>query len=265
MKSKEAEQFGELSDLYEDMFEWPFRKHFEAPTVQKIVGNPQNLSIIDFGCGGGGYTRKFKKLGAKHITGYEPTDGMRDDASKRAEQEQLDINYVSELTPKLAGQFDVLLSIYVLPYATSPTQLDAMCTEMASLIRPSGRFIAVTINPDINPAPEYYERYGLRFMPSDPDKSHYSDCSRLTLDLNYRGYEGSVYAWYWGKASIENALNNAGIHSIVWHRLKALEFKSDLDIPGDLRPYHDWPHAIVIEGKKQANSAHIDEGDITRP
>ncbi|WP_334043417.1 class I SAM-dependent methyltransferase [Burkholderia ambifaria] len=250
MKSKEAEQFGVLSELYEDMFEWPFRKHFEAPTVRDVVGDPRNLSIIDFGCGGGGYTRLFKKLGAARIVGYEPTDGMRDEARTRAKHEHLDIDYVSKLAPDIVSQFDILLSIYVLPYATDLFQLDAMCAEMASLIRPGGRFIAVTINPDINPVPEYYERYGLRFTPSDPDKPEYADCSRLKLDLNHRGYEGSVYAWYWKKASIEKALNQAGIHSIVWHRLKALEFAHDCEIPNDLRAYDDWPHAIVIEGMR---------------
>lgn len=245
MKSVEAEQFATLFNLYEDMFEWPFRKYFEAPTVQNVVGDPRNSTIIDFGCGGGGYTRIFKKLGAPRVVGYEPTDGMRQNAQHRADQERLDIEYVSVLRPDLIGQFDILLSIYVLPYATNTEQLDAMCAEMASLIRPGGRFVAVTINPDIHPNPEYYERYGLRFTPSDPDKQSYEDCSRLTLDLNYRGYEGSVYAWYWKKASIEKALNNAGIRSIAWHRLTSSDGDRD-----DLRAYRDWPHAIVIEGQK---------------
>ena len=245
MKSTEAEQFGALSDLYEDMFEWPFRKYFEAPAVQNVIGDPRNSAIIDFGCGGGGYTRIFKKLGAPRVVGYEPTDGMRDDARQRADQECLDIEYVSELTPDLVGQFDILLSIYVLPYATDTAHLDAMCAEMASLIRPGGRFVAVTINPDIHPTPAYYEQYGLRFTPSDPNKPDYADCSRLTLDLNHRGYQGSVYAWYWKAASIKKALNGAGIDSINWHRLTSSEPKRD-----DLRDYEEWPHAIVIEGKK---------------
>ncbi len=247
-ESTPAEQFSQLADLYEDMFEWEFRKFFEVPTVFNVIGKPTEKSFIDFGCGGGGYTRLLKKHGAAYITGYEPTAGMRDYARTQASQENLDINYISSIREHTKIKYDTLLSIYVLPYASTVALLDAMCGEMASLIRPGGRIVAVTINPDINRNPEYYVPYGLKFTPDDASKSDYEDCSRLRLDLNHRGYTGSVHAWYWKRSSIEQSLKRAGIHSINWHHLRATAFNASTPMPEALIAYSDHPHAIVIEG-----------------
>lgn len=251
MKSEAAEQFDKLASLYEDMFTWPFRHYFEAPTVLEVVGDLKGGSVLDFGSGGGGYTRLLKERGAGEVVGYEPTAGMCDYARRRAAKEGVDVRYVTELAPELTARFDLLLSIYVIPYATNPAELDAMCAEMAAPIRPGGRFVAVTINPEFYPAPEYYERYGLRFTPDDPQKAPYSNCSRLRLDLNYHGYTGSVHAWYWKRPAIEQALNRAGIGSVRWHELRAPAYPNIADMPEELRPYQQRPHAVVIEGKRQ--------------
>ncbi|SIT49233.1 putative Methyltransferase type 12 [Paraburkholderia ribeironis] len=253
MTNEAAQQFDQLASLYEDMFTWSFRKHFEVPTALRVAGDVRNLTIMDFGCGGGGYTRLLKKGGAKQVVGYEPTPGMRDYALKQARQNGLlDVSYISDLSalPRdLAGKFDLLLSIYVLPYATGKEKLDAMCAEKASLIRPGGRFVAVTINPDLHPDSQYYKRYGLSFSPDDPKKESYGDGSRLRLELDYHGYTGSVHAWYWKHHSVEQALEQANIHSICWHRLEMQpNHRKRRNVPDDLRPYQDQPHAIVIEG-----------------
>lgn len=132
MTKKAAAQFDELSAVYESMARWPFRRDIEIPSVMSLIGELHNLDVLDFGCGTGMYSRRLKARDARRVVGYDLADGMLNYARRRAETEKFDIDFISELEPGLTGQFDVVLGVYVLPYAKTREELHAMCADMVS-------------------------------------------------------------------------------------------------------------------------------------
>lgn len=249
MSKEVAAQFDELAALYEDMASWPFRRDIETPSVVAALGDVRGLDVLDFGCGSGLYSRLLKRSGARSVVGYDLADGMLGYARRRAEKEGLDIEFVSELQPRFAGRFDVVLSVYVLPYATSVGELGQMCGELAGLLRPGGRLVALPIHPDYQPDPDYYQSYGFRLVPDDDnDRPARSDGARIRLELCHGRYQASVHAWYWSRAALEAALREAGMTDLVWR---------DPSTAADpaaaaplLRAYLDRPHAALILARK---------------
>lgn len=247
MSKQAAAQFDELATLYEDMAEWPFRRDIEIPSVLAAVGDVRGLDVLDFGCGSGMYARWLKRRGARSMVGYDLADGMLDYARRRVGQEGLDIEFVSELPSRFAGRFDVVLSVYVLPYATSEQELAQMCRAFAALLRPGGRLIALPIHPDYRPAPDYYQPYGFRLI-ADGDRPPHSDGARIRLELRRGSHQASVHAWYWSRQALEAALQDAGMTELAWRNPRL--GPDPIAESGVLQAYLDHPHAALILARK---------------
>lgn len=143
-----ASQFDTLGDFYEKMLEWPLRKNVEAPTVLDLIGeNLTGLSVLDFGCGTGTYARWIKNRGASNVTGYDISNGMLEYAKRKALEEHVDLSFTSTILDDMKGQFDILLSVYVMPYASTIAELNQMCKTMHDLLRPGGLIITLPIHP----------------------------------------------------------------------------------------------------------------------
>ncbi|WP_127598595.1 class I SAM-dependent methyltransferase [Nitratireductor alexandrii] len=247
MNTASSDQFNEYASIYEDMSQWPFRKYIEIPSVFQEIGDVDGLSILDFGCGTGMYARWLKQRGAGQVVGYDLTEGMLNYARRRAEKEDLDISFVSHLGPELIGQFDLVLGVYVLPYATTRPELQAMCADMVRLMRPGGRLLTLPIHPVYDPHPNYYEPYGFRLIAEDPENP-YADGERVKLELCKNGEQGGVFAWYWSATSLERALEQAGLRSLKWRELSASAYPDANQAPKELHAYLQRPHSIIIEG-----------------
>lgn len=240
-----SSQFDELAALYDNMADWPFRKYCEIPSVLDVVGDVSELSVFDFGCGNGLYSRMLKKQGAKKVVGYDQSTGMLDYARRREEKEQLGIEFNSEITSSLLSKFDLAISIYVLPYAADVQALDSMCQSMASVLKPGGRLITLPIHPDFCVRANYYEDYGFRLIPDH--KSQKSDASTVILDLCKPPYDTQVDAYYWTAAALEASLNRSGFSSIHWrkHRVD----REGFEFLGQQywQNYINSPHAAILD------------------
>ncbi|ALN55887.1 class I SAM-dependent methyltransferase [Lysobacter enzymogenes] len=247
MTQHNAAQFEALADLYEDISDWPFRKYIETPSVLARIGDVAGADVLDFGCGAGTYARMFKRAGARRVVGYDLAEGMLASARRRAAAERLDVEFVSALGPDQAGRFDLVLAVYVLPYAQALPDLERMCFQMLAPLRPGGRLIALPIHPDYEPAPSYYEPFGFRMTPDDPREPH-RDGARLRLDLFYQQrYDASVHAWYWSRSAIETALHRAGATAVRWH---PPQLHAPADAPPELQAYVRRPHAAIVECRR---------------
>lgn len=249
MVKETAAQFDQLGALYEDMANWPFRKRIETPSVKAALGNLNSLDVLDYGCGSGFYSRTLKTAGARRVVGYDLAEGMLSYAERQARFEQLEIEFTSTLAPSLAESFDLVLSVYVLPYATTTAELGQMCAEMMGPLRPGGRLIALPIHPRFEPVPSYYEGCGFRLTPDD-SQTPYRDGSRIRLDLCYQQHDASVYAWYWSAESIDAALRAAGAATVSWSNPDIDRGRDHEQVPRELQAYIDKPHAAVIECRK---------------
>lgn len=250
MSKESANQFDQLGALYEDMATWPFRQYIETPSVKDKLGSLDGLDVVDYGCGSGYYSRLIKVAGARRVVGYDLADGMLDYARRCAQRDGLDIEFRPSLGPECNGQFDLVLAVYVLPYATTPAELEQMAAEMTAPLRSGGRLIALPIHPRFEPASDYYEACGFR-LAADDSEDPYAEGGRLRLDLCYRRNSVSVHAWYWSDRAIEAALKKAGATSIQWNDPALAHDYCLPDMLPGLQAYVDKPHAALLQCRKQ--------------
>ncbi|MDA9453931.1 methyltransferase type 12 [Bradyrhizobium sp. CCBAU 21359] len=246
MSKDSAAQFNEYASLYDDVTGL-LSKDIVVPSVLRTIGEVEGLSIFDFGCGTGVYCRFLKERGAGRVVGYDLAEGMVNFARRRAEKDALNITFISQLGPDLSGQFDLVLAVYVMPYATSENELQAMCADMVGLLRPGGRLVTLPIHPSYDPRPSYYEPYGFRLIAENLETPH-TNGGRVKLQFCKNGEQGAVFAWYWSAASLERALGQAGLQSLTWRNLAAPAYATLDKAPKELHAYLQKPHSIIIQG-----------------
>ena len=236
-------QFDDLSSLYEDMASWPFRKEIETPSVLETLGDVRGKDVLDFGCGDGTYSRILKRLGARRVVGFDVAEGMLAHGQQRESENPLGIEYTNELSESLNGQFDLVLSVYVMPYARTKSELDHMCANMARVLKQGGRLVTLPIHPDYEPDPQYYAQYGFS-LTQQPAHQENVD---VRLDLFYDNFNATVTAYYWSFASLYDALAKAGFTHIN-HKNPVPAQYADIDkAPAFLVPYLKRPHAVIVE------------------
>ncbi|MDA5496519.1 class I SAM-dependent methyltransferase [Yersinia aleksiciae] len=231
--------FDEYTKLYENMLSWPYRKELELPTLEKLIGDISGLRILDFGCGPGIITRWLNEQGAKCIVGYDISEGMINYARRREEKEQIGINYISNIDEIYNEYFDIVLAIYVMPYATHREDLLEMSQSMARVLKPEGRLLTLPIHPDFNSDPEYYRPFGLRLIENQPR----ADGSPVQLHICQPPYNVNIQANYWSRQTLESTLYQAGFQTVSW---KSLNILTNTQL-ADLSLYVQCPHAAIIE------------------
>ncbi|RDK02990.1 class I SAM-dependent methyltransferase [Paraburkholderia lacunae] len=234
-------QFDDLAALYDEMASWPFRRDMEIPNVLATLGDVSGRDILDFGCGNGMYSRWLKERGARRVTGYDVSDGMLNYARRREEKDGLGITFTQNLSD-LDGQFDIVLAVYVLPYATTHEGLHELCVSMARPLRRGGRLIALPIHPDYARDPSYYEPYGLRLAPEGPDV----DGGRVQLDLCLPPHESRVTAYVWSKESLDAALYAAGLGPVQWVQYGLIGRSANTGADDFMEAYWRKPHAAIL-------------------
>ncbi|NTY86601.1 methyltransferase domain-containing protein [Serratia fonticola] len=240
--------FDAHADLYEKMFSAPYRQHLEIPTLGALLGDLSGLSILDFGCGPGFISRWLQGKGAHRVVGYDISEGMLSYAKFKEQQEPRGISYISTLNDSLSEQFDIVLAIYVMPYAPNKEKLLDMCQIMARLLKPGGRLITLPIHPEFSPDPEYYRPYGFRLI----EKEARADGSLVNLHICHPPYDVNIDAHFWSELTLTSTLHNTGFHDISWHQLQPPQVGKEYDV--SLDGYLRAPHAAIIEGIK-VNSA----------
>ncbi|MEV0381199.1 methyltransferase domain-containing protein [Nonomuraea sp. NPDC050643] len=233
-------RFDALAQLYEESFELPWRRDLESYTVLGLLGDLAGASVLDLGCGSGDYCRALRRAGAGRVVGYDTSEGMIEHASRRESREALGIEYTT--TPPPAGSFDVVLGVYVLPYAEDYRALTELCALAGRALRDGGRFVTLPVNPDFDPRPDYYARYGFRLYDAEPR----SDASRVTLELVFSAYHEVVTARHWSRPTLVKALTEAGFTGIDWPGYRVSPDGRGTHGPDFWSPYLHRPHAALI-------------------
>jgi SAM-dependent methyltransferase len=142
----------------------PFRLEVEQPTLFGMLGDVRGLRVLDLACGEGIYSRQVRRLGAARVHGIDLSQGMVDLAQQTERQEPLGCTYsvgdASKLPPEVAGQFDIVMGVFLLNYARTPAELRDMARSIAGQLAPGGRFVGMNDNPRnaverYGPLPEY--------------------------------------------------------------------------------------------------------------
>lgn len=248
----EKDQFSVLGDMYEGFSVTPFRRYLEVPSVFAVLGDITGKAVFDLGCGAGDYTRWLRQQGASRVAGYDISAGMIEHARERERRSPLGIEYyLRDVPPDLDHSFDVVLSVYAMPYAVTMDQLQDMCALAARMTRPDGRLVTLPVHPDFCwDRPAHYERYGMRLSTPSPP----ADGDPVYLRLSVAGQAEDIIARYWSREALEQALVDTGFEDIRWeaHHVTA----EGIAAHGEAfwKPYMEHPHAAIISARRTARS-----------
>lgn len=243
MRNHES-QFDTLATLYDNMSTQPFRREIEMPAVLEHIGDVKGLNILDFGCGSGHYARLLKSKEANRVVGYDIAGGMLEHAREREIKYPQGIEYTSTLDG-FENKFDLVLGVYVLPYASCREELQNMVDSMVKLLRPRGRFLTLSLNPQYAIDQNYYTPYGFQLTTDHP----HQEGSEVYLHLPQGDDHIIITAWYWSRASMDRAFEKAGLKDIQWSHPQPGDFSSTMD----LTSYIDNPHTVLVDGRYVGN------------
>ncbi|WP_049571111.1 class I SAM-dependent methyltransferase [Nocardiopsis sp. SBT366] len=238
-------QFDALGDIYDDFAQTAFRRHLELPSIVRALGDVTGLHALDLGCGTGPHSRTLARLGAEGVVGADVAEGMLEHARQAEREHPLGVRYErAPLTDGFAGRFDLVLSVYVMPYAADRDQLDTLCAQAFAALKPGGRLVALPANPDLSTVPGYYRPYGFDLAVPEP----LADGSRITLLMG----EEQIAARYWTRDALDQALTRAGFTAVrgLGHHVSP-EGEREFG-PGFWRDYLDRPHALILEARRPA-------------
>ncbi|HET9140491.1 class I SAM-dependent methyltransferase [Actinophytocola sp.] len=188
----------------------------EEHTVRALLGNLDGAQVLDLGCGFGHYARLASDLGAITVVGVDISEPMITLARRMETEEPRGIDYhvhnVARL-PRL-GAFDVAIAVWLLNYATGPTNLTAMFAAIRANLAPGGRLVAVTVGPRYSPWGSSWEPYGLRVIEASADgrRTHLvmDLLTKPTARLRLSQWDGELY---------EECSGEAGFGSLTWHQV----------------------------------------------
>lgn len=199
----------------------PVRAAIETWTLAQLLGDCRSLSILDAGCGDGFHARRLKDGGAARVAGVDVSPAMIALAREQEQRKPLGIHYgccaVEDLPDLLCeAGFDVVLASYLLHYAPTVEVLRRMCARLAKALMPGGRLVALTENPDQQPA-DYagYAPYGFDKQAVEPQR----EGSRITYGL-VAGRQILHFDTFWySRETYRAALDAAGFERVQWHPL----------------------------------------------
>ncbi|WP_316528215.1 class I SAM-dependent methyltransferase [Kitasatospora brasiliensis] len=239
--------FDTLPVTYDDFSAIPFRTHLETPSVLRALGDLRGAKALDLGCGSGFYTRLLRHRGAARVTGIDISTGMIAHARAEETARPLGVDYLlgdGTLPDHLAGTFDLVLGVYVLPYATTLAELRQLCTTAARALRPGGRFVTLPMHPDVRAGTISYAPYGFELTAAGPP----ADASPVLLHLRFPGHAPeAVTAYYWSRDTLEGALREAGFARPRWTELTVAE--PGVAAHGEAY-WHDYlahPHTVIAD------------------
>jgi SAM-dependent methyltransferase len=136
---------------------------------------------------------------------------------------------------------DVVTAMYLFPYAESEDELEEMGRLIARNLKPGGRFVAYTANPEYD------------FSQNETRLTEYCGFEYDVVDgphckLVIAG--DSVDIWQWSCEAYETRLKKAGLTDIEWHPLQAPA--NVPEISETMAFYLADPSCIVLSGTKPA-------------
>lgn len=237
---------GGIAGQYEKTKAIPVRSRIEAYSFMKRIGDVTGMKLLDVACGAGDYTRMLRRAGADPVAGFDISEKMIDLACDQEARDPLGIEYsVADARATVLQQdFDIAVAAYLLVYARNRDELRDMCCGLACRVRPGGRFVSITTNPDLyafEHVPDY-TKYGFQIALAEK----VFDGAPIQLTALLDDGPLTIENYYLPIDAYESAFRDAGFRDFVVHKPE-LSPAPDAGEGDFWEDYLKYPPAVVIE------------------
>ncbi len=235
-----------IAEQYQRSKQQPWRTHIEAFTLFELVGDPTGKAVLDVACGEGFYTRMLRQKGAAAVTGVDLSAGMIELARQQEEAHRQGIVYRVGDARNLdsPAEYDLVVAAYLLNYAQTRDELQAMCRGIARCLKPGGRFISVNSNPALHfPAAPSYRKYG--FETKAIGEWREGTPIRWTFHLEDGTFE--IENYYLDVPLHEQAFRSGGFREFRWHRPRLSPQRDTTGDPDFWSSFLSHPPVTCIE------------------
>jgi ubiquinone/menaquinone biosynthesis C-methylase UbiE len=238
--------YNPIAEQYQRSKQQPWRTFIECFTLMDLIGDPTGLSALDLACGEGFYTRLIRHRGAARVHGLDLSDGMIALAQAQEARQPLGVTYAVADARELSGEdpVDLTVAAYLLNYARTREELQAMCDGIARSLKPGGRFVTVNTNPalDLTTAPSY-RKYGFETTAV----GQWQEGTPIVWTFHLEDGPFSIENYHLGVAAHEEAFERAGFSEVRWHS-PALSPEALKDYDSDYwSTFRDVPPVAFIE------------------
>lgn len=224
-------RYDQIGEKYEEYANTATMKIAERSMFIELVGALDGERVLDVACGAGYYTRILKQLGAGCVVGSDLSVEMIRLARAEEAARPFGIEYriadgadLPDLAP-----CDLVTGVWLLNYAGTVTNLYRLVRDVRARLRPGGRFVSVTINPDYDLARSNMTKYGVEVLSDDPTGDPPTLVGRFMTDPPSE----PVVVDHWSRHLYERAFREAGFTSLDWEPYR---------LPGDLLAEHGEPY-----------------------
>jgi 2-polyprenyl-3-methyl-5-hydroxy-6-metoxy-1,4-benzoquinol methylase len=142
--------YDQLAQAYDYFIDWEARIKREDPFYQHLLQERIGTSILDLGCGSGGFSIHWAETGY-NVVGIDSSSAMVQQAQKNAEEKEIDIEFqclqMTDFANKIQQQFDVIICVgNNLAHILEPVKLKRVFTETMKSMKPSGLAVFHILN-----------------------------------------------------------------------------------------------------------------------
>lgn len=189
-------QYDEIGGHYNSIKSLPLDM-IQTATAQASIGNIDGQEVLDLACGSGYYSRKAIEQGARRIVGLDISSAMIEAAQRELGQHDARFDfrvadYCKPLSSLKLGQFDLVLAMWFLNYASTAEEQFAMWRNMAAHVKPGGRCIGIVPNfnrfsePSSSPEGQFGSR--MEVVDRFPDGVKYQCSLSVDPPISFQGY-----------------------------------------------------------------------------
>ena len=222
----------------------------------KRLGPWNGASVLDLACGTGIGLREMQKLGATKLTGVDISEEMLRVAKLTSPDAGFELHHADCSQPldhlglEKRG-FDLVIAMWLLNYPEDRAQMAAMWGNIATYLKPSGKFVGIIQNQDtVHPSSMQgkLEKYGARETGLQPLPS--GDGVRMHIEFNTQP-KVEFDTFVLKKEILEEEAKRAGLADLQYVR-PAEEAKSQVEgkDPEWWRELlEEYPNQLVIATK----------------
>jgi toxoflavin synthase len=208
-------RYDSIGKLFEDFTQSAAQRAIEVRTIFHMIGDVSGQSVLDLACGFGFFGREIYRRGAASVIGVDISAKMidlaREESRKYGDPLEFHVRDVANMEP--FGQFDLVNAAWLFNYADSLDSMRRMFKTARANLKPGGKLVAYTVDPDFSLAKGNFRRYGVNVLSETAWERGFRHEAEFVTD------PPSPFTFYrWSRADYESAIADAGFSRFHWQK-----------------------------------------------